>query len=1050
MNDFQTGQPTPADGPIAYFAKNPVAANLLMVFVVVMGLLSYLTIKKQLFPTATPNFISIQFSYPGAYVQELEEHVLVRIEEVLKDIAEIDKVVALAERGKGRLRLKLSPKAELGEVLDKVKLRVDSIANLPAGMEPLMIAAIEPPQNVMEISLVGDYSLAHLKVAAKKLQAELLQLQHVSLVDVPLPAEEISVEVEPTRLREFNLTLRDISNAISQYSANFSAGQIQTQGGNVSIRIQNQALKAADFAGIPVKTLPNSGMVRLRDVAQVKDVFIDGERYLTFSGTNAVSLIINATKEQDIMAVADSVKRFIEKKNQSLPDGLTLKVLVDYTYYLDARLSMMLSNLVQGAILVAIVLGVFLRSRLAFWVMVGLPVCFLGTVMCMPLFGLSINIVTLFAFIMVLGIIVDDAIVTAESVYTDVQQHGPGVDTVIAGVKKISTPVTFGVLTTMAIFMPFVFSSGPDSAMFTGISLVAMLCLFISLIESKLMLPAHLAHIRYTPVAPGSARDKINQRLDNFVAGPYQRLLDLCIRHRWRSLLMFVVILVVSLALISSQRVRVVPNPSVPHDFPSVSIQMNDSVSVQQTIETLKLVEQAILAVDAQTIRQHGQGMVRDILAFNDSRTEARLIVPLVDESLRPYNTFELSRRWQQALPPLPGIKSMAIQDDLNDQADDGDFGYRLYGQDMNELQQAAQQLVARLKGQPGVTSVNTSVDTASSEIQLVLKPAALDMGLTLQDVAAQVGFGFYGKEAQRVLRGSEETKVMVRYPQATREQLSALNYAPVKTPQGADVLLGDIATLQQVPGVGSVRREQGLRNVYVWGALDKEIVSPGKIVSWVDTSVLPELKAQFPGIRTELGGAIEEQSAQFSEQMLFFVAGLLCIYILLAVPLRSYSQPLIVMLMIPLSFTGAVWGHYWFGLDFSTMSVFGLIAAAGVVINDALVMTDYINGARAQGMSLSEAAASAGKARFRAVLLTSLTTFVGVLPLMFETSLQAKLMVPMAVGLGFAVMYATVASLLLVPALYLIVEDLKAKLTPAQASGPQFPPVGANPVSPE
>ncbi|WP_372619505.1 efflux RND transporter permease subunit [Alteromonas stellipolaris] len=1008
-------------GLIAYFAKNPVAANLLMTFIVLIGLLSYLTVKQQLFPSQSPDSIRVSATLPGASAKEVEELFIIKVEATLKGIPEIENVISNASRGQGRLTLRLANKSNQSRALEQVKTQVASIETFPISMSPPLVTLDNAAKNVMEISLVGDIAPSQLKLAGQKIKDELLLLDQVSLVELLAPKDEIAIEISPDKLRAFNLTIHDVSASISNHSLTQSAGMITSDQGNIAIRADKQALSMEDFASIPVKYGNDSGKVLLGEIAHIARNYVDGESYLTFSGRNAVSLIVNATEEQSIVDVASSVKQYIIQKNLTLPPGMMLETLVDYTYYLDARLQMMISNLLQGACLIALLLTIFLRFRLAMWVMAGLPICFFGAVMLMPLFGLSINIISLFAFIMVLGIVVDDAIVTAESVYTEVEAKGSRIDNVIAGVKKVATPATFGVITTMAVFFPFVFSSGPDSATFFTIAMVAILCLVFSLVESKLILPAHLSTLTLGTQNQSRWRARFNGYLNHFIKGPYQALLQKCIHNAWLTLTAFIAVFVVTLSLVTSNRVQFVANPSVPHDFPMISIQMTNDSSVERTIETLKKVERVVRGVDAQTQQEFGKKMVRDILALSDGRTASRLIIPLVNDDSRPYDTFELSRRWREAIPTLPGVKAISIKDDLNGSDSGGDFGYRLYGADIAQLRTAASTLVNELREQNGLVDINSSVDMASKEIQLSLKPVAYDMGLTLKDVATQVGFGFYGSEAQRVMNGNEEVRVLVRYPSNIRREVASLQYARVTSPSGQEVMLGDIAALSLVPGASTIRREEGVRNVYVWGSVDASVVSPHHAVTVIKSAILPMIMQKFPGVSTELGGDIQEQNSQMSEQLLFLCIGVIGIYIMLAVPLKSYVQPLLVLIAIPLSYTGAVLGHYLFSIPLSTMSVFGLVAAAGVVINDSLVMIDYINNAKARGIAAVQAIMEAGRVRFRPILITSLTTFAGVLPLMFETSLQAKLIVPMAVSLGWSVLFATLISLLLLPALFVI-----------------------------
>lgn len=1017
---------TKQKGLIAYFANNSVAANLLMAFILIVGTASFLFIQRQMFPNIEVNYINVSAQYPGASPQEVEESILLKVEESLKDVTGIKKAISTARRGSGSIELEIDVDEDIKDVLDDVKQKVDAIANFPAQMEPIQVYQFEFRQDVIEMAIVGDRSLLELKPIAKQIEDELLQLQNVALVELGAPEYEIAIEIEPRILQKYSLTLNEVSQAIQRYSANYSAGEVRTNSGMISVRIENQYYSGEEFRQIPVKIGRNGGKVLLQDIATIKDGFTEDDRYFKYSGENAIYLSVKATKDQNMVTVAESVKAYIAQKNQTLPADLQIKTLVDMTYYLNARLDMMLKNLLQGAVLVALMLSIFLRFKLAMWVMVGLPVCFLGAVMLMPAIGVSINIVSLFAFIMVLGIVVDDAIVIGESAYTEIEKSGGGVDNVVRGVKRVATPATFGVLTTIAVFAPFLMSKGIESAFFFGIAAIVILCLIFSLIESKLILPSHLAHSTFKPLKKGGWRDRFNTRFFGFVNGPYKRFVAFCTYWRWTVFASFVGVLVVSLALVMANYVRVIPSPKVPHDFPSIKLVMNDNVSSEQTIAALKTIESTVLSIDKQIEQETGKKMVKDILTFNKGRKEGQLVIPLVDEELRPFNTFELARRWREQMPSLPGMKTLNVSDNVNDDEKGDEFGFLLYGSDIESLNAAGRELILALKDQEGLFDISSSIDAGSQEVLLSLAPVAYDLGLDLFDVASQVGGSFYGGEAQRVLRDGEEIKVMVRYPQLTREAFSSLRYAIITTPEGKKVMLGDVVEIKQQPGVSEIRREGGFRSVYVYGSIDEELVEPGEIVERVNAEIIPPILAQYQGVKSQLGGTIEEQQAQQDEQVLFFLAGMIIVYMLLAIPLKSYTQPLLIMSVIPFSLTGAIWGHYWFGLDLSMMSTFGLIAAAGVVVNDSLVMTDYVNKLRHEGVAIKEAVIEAGCARFRAITLTSITTFVGVLPIMFETSLQAKFVIPMAVALGFSVLFATLLTLVLVPCLYLMLEDIK------------------------
>jgi len=1018
-------------GLIAFFANNSVAANLMMMFIIIMGLWSYKTIQRQMFPNFEINYINVSAVYRGASPQEIEQSIIIKMEEALKDITEIKESTSRVRRGSGSISLEIDPGKDLSEVLDKVKARIDSIANFPADMEPPNISQIEFQQDVIAMALVGDLPINELKPLAKQIEDELRALQNVSLVELEAPDDEIAIEINPETLRKYNLSIADVTQAIRRFSTDISAGQLRTDSGIVAVRVENQLYSGDEFRKIPVKIGKNGSKVLLEDVADIKDGFTEGERYFKYSGVNAMSLDVKATKDQSTVPIAESVQSYVEARNKTLPQGLELKILVDMTFYLNSRLDMMLKNLFQGALLVALMLTIFLRFRLAFWVMLGLPVCFLGAIMMMPVFGVTINVLSLFAFIMVLGIVVDDAIVIGEAAYTEIEEKGGGVESVVRGAKKVATPATFGVLTTIAVFTPTLFASGPQAAFFTNISIIVILCLVFSLIESKWILPAHLAHMKFTPIKETSWRARFNKRFFGFVNGPYKNFITRCIEWRWFVFATFIAILVLSTGLIQGDYVRTVLTPKVASDFPGINIKMNDNVSDETTLNALKTIEAMVYDVDENIVTEYGSSLMKDIMVFNQGRTAGRILVSLVDEEKRHFDAFELARRWRADMPVIPGMKSITIQDNLmggggGGGGGDGEFGFMLFGADIELLNAAGREFISMLQQQEGLFDI--SIDPASKEIQIDLLPVAYDLGLDLSNIANQVGASFFGGEAQRIIRDGEEVRVMVRYPKLTRERFSELKYAVITTPQGQEVMLGDVVTLTETPGINYIRREEGYRSVYIYGSIDEEVVEPNTIIKQVEENLLPQLKSNFPGVKSELGGSIEEEQAQESEFVTFLIAGLLMIYILLAIPLKSYGQPLIIMSVIPFSLTGAIWGHFIFDIDLSILSLFGLIAAAGVVINDSLVMTDFINQRRKQGHAILAAVTEAGCARFRAITLTSITTFVGVLPIMFETSTQAKIVIPMAVALGFAILYATFVTLILVPCLYMILEDLKAK----------------------
>jgi len=1016
-------------GIIVYFIRNPVVSNLMMLFFIIIGFLSFISVQKQMFPNVESNEIIIEVSYPGAAPREIEESILLKIEEAIKDVTEIEKSISEAFRDKGNVKVEVEKNSDLSFVLDKIKLRIDRIAIFPADMEPISIYRVEFQQDVAQLSLVGDIPLWELKPVAQKIENELQQLQNVSLVNVNLPVDEIAIEIQPSMLRKYNLSFDDVTQAINKYSTNVSAGQLRTETGIISIRIQNQYYRGRDFSLIPVKIASNGAKVLLQDVAVIKDGFVEGQLYFKYSGRNAISIDVKATKDQDMTLVAQSVRDYVVELNKKLPNGVKLNTVVDMTYYLNERLDMMLVNLLQGAILVGLLLSLFLRVKLALWVMLGLPVCFLGAVMMMPAFGITLNIVSLFAFIMVLGVVVDDATVIGESIYTQIDREGSSINSVINGTQKVATPATFGVLTTMAIFAPFAFSTGPDSSLFFNIATVTLLCLFFSLVESKLILPSHIAQCHFSKIKENSWRFRFNRMFSSFINGHYQRFIQHCLNWHWLVLSCFIGLLIISFSLISANHVRVIPTPKIAHDFPVINIEMNSNVSDKQTIEAIKSIENVIWQVEEETKKVSGKNMIKDLLVIKQDRTKIIMIIPLVEEGQRPYDTFELSRRWRENFSEIAGLKSMFIQDDVNSNGKEGEFGYLLYGSDIQTLNAAGRKLISMLQNEKGLYDISSSIDPTGKGIQLSLLPVAYDLGIDLKTIASQMSTSFYGGEVQRLIRNGEEIRVMVRYPELTRSEFSSLKHAIITTPEGKKVVLGDIATLKAEPSISHIRREGGNRTVYVYGAIDEQTVEPNEAIEKIENSLLVTLKDRFPNVKTELGGVIQEQKVQLNEQSLYFIIGMIIIYILLAVPLKSYTQPLIIMSIIPFSLTGAIWGHLLLNIDLSIMSFFGIIAATGVVINDSLVMVDNVNQSRNQGVIVTDALINAGCIRFKAIFLTSITTFAGVLPIMLESSLQAQFVVPMAVSLGFSVLFSAIITLILLPCLYLIGYNMVARI---------------------
>jgi multidrug efflux pump subunit AcrB len=1024
-------------GIIAWFARNSVAANLLMIFILLGGGLTALTINKQMFPQLQINWISFSAPYPGSAPQEVEEGITIKIEEALKSVQGLKRVITYSNRGYSNGWLEVDLDYDPQVVLEEVKSAIDSIPSFPDGMERIKVEREKFRQEVMYISLHGNLSNGELKELGRKIHHEVQQLPGIGISELysGLPYE-ISVEVSKDKLREYGLSFRDVANAVRSFSRNMSAGQIRAANGYINLRVENQAYRGYEFEQIPVLTLEDGTKVLLGDIANINDGFQEGLRYSKFNGKNSITLFIGASNNHSITTVAETMNRYVDKKAAELPQGVKLETWVDMTYYLNGRLNMMLDNMKSGAVLVFLMLALFLRVRLAFWVMMGLPVCFLGTLLILPMefINVTINVISLFAFILVLGIVVDDAIVMGESAHDEIEEHGHSPENVIRGIKRVAMPATFGVLTTIAVFVPFMFGEGPSSAFGKAIGGVVIFCLIFSLIESKLILPAHLVKMKVKPSNPNNPldrlRDAIDRSLKSFIDNKYRPALEVCIEYRYGVVMFFVALMLLTVGLFNGGMVRYVGQPKIPHDFPRISIEMNIDASENSTLTTLLSIESIVNKIDKDIENKYGSSMISDMQIELRSRTRGQIMVKLVVPEERSINTFELAELWRKAIPSYPGLKSLNISDNLfGGGRDDGDIAFRLESIDDKQLLLASNELKRKLNTVKGVGDVNDSRQTSAKEVQFTLKPLAYSMGLTLAEIASQVSYSFYGLEAQRILRDSEEVKVMIRYPLAQRSSVGHVDDVMIQAPNGTELPLSELADIILTDGVTRIRRENGNRTINVWASVDADQVEPFKVAQDIRDNYIPKLLKKYPLVQSHVSGRIQEEMDGATEQLRDFVISLLVIFSLLAIPLKSYSQAVMIMVVIPFGIIGAVFGHLMLGMNLSVLSVFGILAAAGVVVNDSLVMVDYVNNSRKRGIALKEAVVHAGTKRFRAIMLTSITTFIGLVPIIFfEKSAQAQIVIPMAVSLAFGVLFATIVTLIFIPSLYIIIEDLKNK----------------------
>ncbi|WP_037439069.1 efflux RND transporter permease subunit [Shewanella mangrovi] len=1017
-------------GIIAWFARNSVAANLLMILLVIGGLFSAFTINKEVFPSFELNFLSISVAYPGAAPQEIEEGINIKIEEALRDVVGIKKITSTASDGVGSVRIEVADGYDPQDVLDEAKMRVDSISTFPANIERPDIHRIRPENNVIWVSVYGDIDRHEMKELAKQIRDELTDLPAVTRATVTgVLNYEISIELSEDKLREYGLTFSQVASAVQNYSLDLPGGSIRARDGNILLRTKAQAYTYDDFAQIVVSTRADGSRVMLPDVATINDGFEERLDYTRFDEKPAAIIEVTSIDDQDAIAIADQVKAYLAKRKATLPSGAQLDYWGDLTHYLKGRLSMMLSNMLYGAALVFVILAIFLDLKLAFWVMLGLPVCFLGALALMPIgiFGLSINMLTLFAFILVLGILVDDAIVIGESAHTETEKYGHSVDNVIRGAKKVAMPATFGVLTTIAAFVPMLMVPGPMGVIWISIGLIVILCLAFSLVESKLILPAHLAHMKPSKNSNSFAarnRRRFNNMVQHFIDVKYRNFMQRMIPHRYTVMTLFTCVLIVSVALVVTGKVRWVFFPDIPSDFIQVNLEMDEGSSEVNTQNVVMQIEDALYSMNDKMEKELGYPVVNHSFVNMSGRTSAFIFAELTKSEDRDVDGNAIVDAWRKQLPELVAVKNLNFNASTNGQG--GDISFRLVSSNLEQLSAASKDLKQKLASFDGVYDVADNFSSGSHEIRLSIKPEAEALGLTLSDLARQVRYGFYGFEAQRLLRSKEEIKVMVRYPKDQRTSIGYLEHMMIRTADGTQVPFSSVANVKLDESYSSIIRVDGRRAITITANANKDKVEPSRVVKEITESFLPELKKKYPQISTALDGATQDEQDALIGLVKGFVFAIFCIYALMAIPLRSYSQPLIIMSVIPFGMIGALFGHLFLGLSMSVLSLCGIIALAGVVVNDSLILVDFVNRARQEGYAIRDAAINSGCERFRAIILTSLTTFVGLVPIMSEKSLQAQIMIPMAVSLAFGILFSTVVTLIMVPLAYIILEDIK------------------------
>lgn len=1037
---------------ISWFARNGVAANLLMGMIVVLGVATVSNVRKEVFPEMSSDIVSISVAYPGAAPEEVEEGVVLRIEERLEGLEGIKKMTSNSSENIGTVLVEISTGHDATRLLNDVKTRVDAIDTFPEEAEEPVIEELLVTRQVIEVALFGAAEERTLKVLGDRMRDDLVALPEVSQVRlVSTRPYEISIEVSEQALRRYELTFDQVADAVRRSSLDLPGGRIDSLAGEILLRGEGQAYRGPEFERIVVRALADGTRLTVADVATVRDSFADTDLWSRFGGQPAVILQVFRIGEQSAIDVVGATKQYLDSIRPGLPTGIDVATYQDETAVLEARLNLLARNGVAGFVLVFAVLALFLRLSLAGWVALGIPLSFLGGIALMPRFGVSINMISLFGFIVVLGIVVDDAIVVGENIYSHFQRGKDAVTAAIDGATEVMKPVIFAVLTTIAAFAPILVVTGIMGKFMRVIPLVVIATLVFSLVESLLVLPHHLSRARRRQE---SGRPPIWRRiqlrasngLDRFVTERFEPFLAKVLEWRLLTLAAAVSLLLLTAAIVGAGWIEFHFMPPIEADNVVVSLTLPAGTPAEVTDRIVQRIESAALeleqeieseaetgnsevfrhiitSVGAQPFREAEQQRFGNVSADFSAAHLGEVNIELIGAEERSLTSTQIADRWRELVGPVPEAVELAYTASLFSSGQP--IFVQLSGTDVDQLRRASSELQQALGTYSGVREITDSFRAGKREVDLRITPEAESAGLSQISLARQVRQAFYGEEVQRIQRGREEVKVMVRYPASERRSLADLEGMRVRAPGGVEIPLATAAATRMTRGPATIQRVDRRRVVNVTADLDLEQGNANTILADLEETELPRILADYPGVRYTLAGEQEQQRETMQGLARGFTVALFVIYALLAIPFRSYWQPLVVMAAIPFGVIGAVLGHIVLGQSLAILSMFGIVALTGVVINDSLVLVDYVNRLRAAGATINDAVRKGAASRFRAILLTSLTTFAGLTPLLLERSLQAKFLVPMAISLAFGVLFATFITLLLVPVLYSMLEDL-------------------------
>ncbi|SDZ83753.1 efflux RND transporter permease subunit [Microbulbifer marinus] len=1009
-------------GAIAWMAHNHVTANLLMLVFIVGGLIFSLTVKKEVFPEFSLDMITVQISYPGASPAEVERGVLVAAEQAVQGIVGIKEMRGSASEGSATLTLELDEDANGNQVYQDVQQAIDRVTTFPSDIERPQVSLAERRRDVMDLVIHGDLDDRTLRDLAMqiydKLEAhpDITQLETSGVRDF-----EVAIEVRRDDLRRYGLSLPDVAQLVRNAAVDVPAGGVKSAAGEILVRVTERRDWAREFGDIVVVQSAGGGTVHLSDIATIRDALVDEPRNMVFNGERAVGIDIFRVGDQTPMSVSEAAREVLAELEGALPAGVHISIRDDDSEIFKERLSLLLKNGFIGLLLVFLVLGAFLELRLAFWVTLGIPTSFLGALLFLPALDVSVNMVSMFAFIIALGIVVDDAIIAGENIHEWRRLGYSNLEAAIAGARQVAVPLTFAILTNIVAFIPLMELPGFMGKIFGIIPFVVGSVFVISWVEALFILPSHLAHSR-RGYKNGwarrlAARQKMIARsLDRFVEVRFKPLLDLCVRHRYSTIAIAIAILLVVGGYAASGRMGFTLMPKVERDTGRVEVTFPPGTAEQQLDKARSQIMAAADRVLADVDREKAvlgiRGLVRE--------SSVQVDVYLVPSDLRDFSTGEFVRKWRRAVGPVPGALSSSFVSDRGGPGAGAALTVELRHTDTATLEQAAQQLAGELGKFPAVSDIDAGISQGKQQLDLTLTETAKSLGLSAEDIGRQLRASLYGAEALRQQRGRDQVKVMVRLPEQQRVSLDDVSSIMIRAGNGLWLPLPDLVEVDKGRAYATINRRAGRRVMTVTANVEPPDQA-ALVINELNQSVVPQLQADYAGLSVSYEGRQAEEREGLASLGLTFSLTMAALYLLLAIPLKSYIQPLTVMVAIPFGVIGALLGHLIMGYGLSMVSLLGMVALAGVVINDTLVMIEYGNRLREEGADLTGAIKQAAARRFRPIILTTVTTFCGLMPMIFETSVQARFMIPMAISLGYGILAATAISLLLVPCLYLM-----------------------------